>query len=113
MVAPAELVRASTKFLETWLVKRDVDKALGYISAQCTDCVKLNLSADQPLPKTAEDTLAQLKKAMQHVIETSGTVKRLDEAVVAPQPNHADIKLVKHGNSRAFALVSIPDYRAP
>ena len=38
--APAELVRASTKFLETWLVKRDVDSALGYISAQCNDCVK-------------------------------------------------------------------------
>ena len=39
-------------------------------------------------------------------------MKRLDEAIVAPQPNHADIKLVKHGNSKAFALVSIPDYMA-
>ena len=63
--APAELVGASTKFLETWLVKRDVDGALGYMSAQCTDCVKLNLSADQPPPKTAEDARAQLKKGMQ------------------------------------------------
>ena len=49
---------------------------------------------------------------MQNVIETTGTVKRLNEAIVAPQPNHADIKLVKHGNSKAFALVSIPDYMA-
>ena len=63
--APAELVGASTKFLETWLVKRDVDEALGYISARCTDCVKLNLSADQPPPRTAEEARAQLKKAMQ------------------------------------------------
>jgi hypothetical protein len=110
--APAELVRAGTKFLETWLVKRDVDEALGYMSAQCTDCVKLNLSADQPPPSTAEEARAQLKKAMQRVIETTGTVKRLDEAAVAPQPNHADIKLVKHGHSRTFALVSIPDYMA-
>ena len=54
----------------------------------------------------------QLKKAMQNVIETTGTVKRLDEAIVAPKPNHADIKLVKHKNSKAFALVSIPDYMA-
>ncbi len=111
-VAPVEMVRAGTEFLESWLVKRDVDKALSYISTRCIDCVRLNLSADQPPPKTAEDARAQFKKAMQVIIETTGTVKRLDEATVAPQPNHADIKLVKHENSRAFALVSIPDYMA-
>ncbi len=112
VAAPADLVSAGTKFLETWLVKRDVDEALGSISAQCIECVKLNLSADQPAPKTAEDARAQLKQAMQNVIETAGTVKRLDEATVAAQPSHADIKLVKHGNSKAFALASIPDYMA-
>ena len=110
--APAELVRASTKFLETWLVKRDVDSALGYISAQCTDCVKVNLSADQPPPKSPEDARAQLTKAMQNVVEITGTVNRLDKATVTPQPNHVDIKVVKHRNSSAFALVSIPDYMA-
>ena len=31
---------------------------------------------------------------------------------MTPQPNHADIKMVKHENSKAFALVSIPDYMA-
>jgi hypothetical protein len=111
-VAPAELIEAGTKFLETWLVKRDVDQALGYMSAKCTDCMKVNLSSDQPLPKTVEDALAQMKKAMRQITETIGAVKRLDEAVLAPQPNHADIKLVKHAKSKAFALVSIPDYMA-
>ncbi len=111
-VAPAELVGASTKFLETWMVKRDVDEALGYLSAQCTDCVRANLSADQPPPRSEQDARAQLKKAMQNVIETTGTVNRLDLAIVAAQPNHDDFKLVKHKNSRAFALASIPDYMA-
>jgi hypothetical protein len=110
--APAELVGASTKFLETWLVKRDLDEAMEFISAQCADCVKLNLSPDQPPPKTVEDARAQLKDAMQQLAETTGTVKGLDGAIVAPQPNHTDIKLVKHANSKAFALVSIPDYMA-
>lgn len=111
-VAPVELVEASTKFLETWMVKRDVDEALSYLSAGCTDCVRANLSADQPPPTSEEDARAQLKKAMQNVIETTGTVTRLDQAIVAPQPNHDDVKLVKHKNSRAFALASIPDYMA-
>ena len=110
--APKELVASGTQFLESWLVKRDVDKALGYISTQCADCVKLNQSADQPPVGTTEEAWAQLKKGMQNVIDTTGTVTRLDQATVAPQPNHPDIKLVKHKNSRAFALVSIPDYMA-
>ncbi len=110
-VAPTDLVRTGTKFLETWLVRRDVDEALGYISTQCNGCVRLNRSADQS-PESTEDARVQLKKAMQNVLETTGSVKRLDETIVAPQPNHADIKLVKHKNSRAFALVSIPDYMA-
>jgi hypothetical protein len=110
--APAKLVGTTTRFLETWLVKQDVDEALGYMSTLCTDCVKLTLSANQPPPGTAEDARTQLKKAMQNVIETTGKMKRLNEVIVAPKPNHADLKLVKHTNSRAFALVSIPDYMA-
>ena len=47
---------------------------------------------------------------MQSVIETTGKVKALEEAIVAPSPNHEDIKLVKHPRSKAFALASIPDY---
>ena len=110
--APAELAGASTKFLETWFVKRNVDSAFDYISAEAIDCVKINTSADQPPPKSPEDARALLKNAMQNVIEITGTVNRLDKATVTPEPNHADIKMVRHDNSKAFALVSIPDYMA-
>ena len=49
---------------------------------------------------------------MQRTIESTGSVTRLEQAIAAAQPNHEDIKLVKHGESKAFALVSIPDYMA-
>jgi hypothetical protein len=110
--APIELVGAATKFLEAWLVKRDVDEASAYLSSKCGDCVKLNLAANEPQPRTAEDAQVQLKRALRRVTDTVGIVHRLDEAIVAPQPSHEDIKLVKHGNSNAFALASIPDYMA-
>ena len=106
------MVGAATKFLNAWLVKRDLDAASGYLSAKCADCVKLNLDADKQQPGTAEDAQAQLKKALRRVTVTTGIVKHLDKAIVAAEPNHEDIKLVKHGNSSAFALVSIPDYMA-
>jgi hypothetical protein len=110
--APAGLVEAATKFLDAWFVRRDFDEALAYLSPKCTDCVKLNSAADEPAPQTAEDALVRLKTGLQRVTETTGTVTRLDEAIASPEVNHEDIKLIKHRDSNAFAIASIPDYMA-
>jgi hypothetical protein len=110
--APAEVVEAATKFLDAWLVKRDLDEASGYLSAKCAECVRLNLDPAEQQPGAAGNTQALLKTALRRVTVTTGTVKHLDQAIVAPQLSHEDIKLVKHTNSRAFALASIPDYMA-
>jgi hypothetical protein len=110
--APPEVVEAATKFLDAWLVKRDLDAASGYLSAKCAECVRLNLDPDEQQPETAENTQAQLKRALRRVTVTTGRVKHLDKAIVAAEPNHEDINLVKHRDSKAFALAAIPDYMA-
>jgi hypothetical protein len=110
--APPEIVAAATKFLDAWLVKRDLDTALGYLSSKCGECAKLNADPDEQGSGTAEDSQAALKRALQRVTVTTGIAKKLDKVIVAAQPNHEDIKLVKHASSNAFALVSIPDYMA-
>ena len=56
--------------------------------------------------------MAQLKDAMQNVLNTVGKVKALEEAIVASPPNHEDIKLVKHAGSKAFSLASVTDSMA-
>ncbi len=108
--APADLIGGATNFLTAWLVKQDLEEASQYLSRKCAECMKLNSSSGQPEPKTTADAQVELKKAMQSVLETTGTVKALEEAIVAPLPNHEDIKLVKHPRSKAFALASIPEY---
>jgi hypothetical protein len=110
--APPEVVEAATKFLDAWLVRRDLDEAAGYLSAKCGECARLNRDPDQEQPGTAGNTQAQLKSALRRVTVTTGMVKHLDKAIVAAEPNHEDIKLVKHENSKAFALASIPAYMA-
>ena len=110
--APAELQGAATKFLEAWLVRRNLDEALAYMSSKCADCVKLNRAPDEPESRSTADSQAELKKALQRVTETVGLITRLEDGIVAPQPNHEDIKLIKHTHSNAFALASIPDYMA-
>jgi hypothetical protein len=107
--APSDLIGDATKFLTAWLVKQDLDEASRFLSAKCAECLKLNRAPDEPEPKTAAEAQAGLRKAMQTILETTGKVKALDQAIVAPLPNHEDIKLVKHAGSKAFALASIPD----
>jgi hypothetical protein len=108
--APPEVVAAATKFLETWFVNRDVEHASAYVSSKCASCLKLGPYANEQPP--AGDTQTQLKQAMRRVSVRSGSVLRLDRAIVAPQPSHEDLKIVKHANQHAFVLVAIPDYMA-
>ncbi|HYI95291.1 MAG TPA: hypothetical protein VEX68_17250 [Bryobacteraceae bacterium] len=108
--APDDLIDGATKFLMAWFVKQDLKEASRYLSAKCAECLKLNREPEQPEPKTAEDAQAELKKAMQSILEPTGMVKALEEAIVAPGTNHEDIMLVKHARSKAFVLASIPDY---
>jgi hypothetical protein len=36
----------------------------------------------------------------------------LDEAIVAPVVSHPDVRLVKHADSKAFVIASVPDHMA-
>jgi len=47
---------------------------------------------------------------MQKIIDAIGKVKALEDAIVAPSPNHEDIRLMKHAGNKAFVLASIPEY---
>lgn len=108
--APAGLVDGATKFLMAWLVRQDIDEASRYLSAGCARCVLLSPTPGQAEPKTAADAQAELKKSMRSILDTTKKVKTLEEAIVAPMPNHEDIKLVKHARSKEFVLASIPEY---
>ena len=48
-----------------------------------------------------------LKGAMTGIASAIGPVNRLDEAIIAAQPNHPDMKLVKHRDEKAFVIASI------
>ena len=102
-----DMIRAASDFLKLWLVKKDVDGALQYLTPECLECARLYRSDDSSPSSTAGESL---KDAMTRTTETIGPVNRLDEAIVAAQPNHPDMKLVKHRDDKAFVIASIPEY---
>jgi hypothetical protein len=101
-----DMIRAASDFLRLWLVKKDVDGALRYLTPECFECAKLYRSDDSSPSSTAGELLTD---GMMRTAATVGPVKRLDEAIVAAQPHHQEMKLVKHPDDRAFVIASIPE----
>ncbi len=102
-----DMIRAASDFLKLWLVKKDVDGALQYLTPECLECARFYRSDDSSPSSPARESL---KGAMTGIASAIGPVNRLDEAIVAAQPNHPDMKLVKHRDEKAFVIASIPEY---
>jgi hypothetical protein len=115
-VAPLEIVdgdkdmlKAASDFLTLWIVKKDFDKALQYLTPACIACVNLYRPDDSPAASTAGQEREMLKQALVRVADDAGAVKNLNDAIVAAQPHDPLMKRVKHGGDRAFVVVSVPE----
>jgi len=112
VVADPEVVKASTTFLREWLVEKEIDRAIGYLSPSCFACVDLYRSDDVPAPTTREQAAKQLRDGLERVVKRIGAVSELKDAIVAPEIDNPDLKLARHQNEKSFVIASIPDYIA-
>ena len=104
--APPQLVSRVDGFLEAWLVKHNLEQASTYLSDKAVNACGVEDAA----PRAGSEAQAQLRAAMQGVVDTVGNTKDLDKSIMPPSANHPDIKIVKHAGDKTFALVSIPEY---
>lgn len=107
-----DMIRAAQRFYKDWFVRQRIDQAFQYVAPQCYPCVKLYKGEDSPPATTAAEQAQLVRAGMEKISTVVGTVKKLDEAIQAPQPAHPDVKLVKHSDRKAFVITSIPDYMA-
>jgi hypothetical protein len=107
-----QLTSAARDFYQKWFVRRRVDEAFRYLSTRAYACVNLYRSDDVPEPASSAEAGQLIQRGMENAANFAGSVKKLEEAIVAPDPSHPDLKLVKHGDSEAFAMVAIPDSMA-
>ena len=53
-----------------------------------------------------------VQAGMQKLVTTTGPVKKLEQAIAAPNVSHPDVKLVKHSDPKAYVIASVPDHMA-
>src|SRR5215469_3570650 len=110
--ADPEFVHASRDFLHSWLVADNFDHAATYFSERSDNCVLAYLPPDRPAPSTAADYAAYIRSAMTSVGKDVGPVQHLREVLEPVQPEHEDLKVVRHEGEGAYTLVAVPDYLA-
>jgi len=107
-----QLLAAATDFLQQWFTRRRIDEAFRYLSTRAYSCVSAYRGEAASEPASPNQAPELIQKGMDQIMQFAGSVRRLDQAIVAPQLFHPDMKLVKHPDSAAFALVAIPDSMA-
>jgi hypothetical protein len=112
VTADMDLTRSATDFFNQWFVLGQTSKAFQYLSSRAYACVNLYRDDDTPAPSGPEEQGKLIQAGMQRLVTIAGPVQKLDKAIEAPTVYHPDVRLVKHSNSGAFVLASIPDHMA-
>jgi hypothetical protein len=104
------MTAAATEFLHLWLIRRDIKQAMTYLSGKSLLCVNLYRGDDTTSGNVAPADLVM--DGMSKAAAAIGAVRTLENGIVALEPHHEHLKLVKHRNQQAFVIVSIPAYMA-
>jgi len=106
-----DLIRNAGDFLNRWFVRNRPDEAFQYLSTQAYACVNLYRDDDTPAPRSPEEASRLIQAGMAKV-SNFGPIRKLEEAIAAPTVSHPDVRLVKHSDSKAYFIASVPDHMA-
>jgi hypothetical protein len=107
-----DLTRAATDFLNKWFVQGQSPEAFQYLSPRAYACVNLYRDEKTSAPGSPAEAGQLVLAGMKSTAAFVGSAKKLEDAIVAPVVSHPDVQLVKHSNSKAFVIASVPDHMA-
>jgi len=105
-----DLVRSAGDFLTKWFVQSRPLDAFQYLSSRAYPCVSLYRDDDTPAPASPDAASQLIKAGMTRAVSNLGPIKKLEQAIVAPNVSHPDVRLVKHSDQKAYVIASVPDH---
>ena len=100
-------VKDITQFYQSWIAKRNVSQASQFASQRSYQCLAAP-SADQK----KLTPIARIQSALQQPLARIPSRPNLTDMMSAMQPLNDLLRPVQHENSRAFAIMAVPDQRA-
>ena len=94
---------AVQEFLTDWLVRREIDEALTFLSDQPFACVNVDDDAEDESLRGPE-VRATLRETMRYAVHELKRPQNLTEAIEAVQPLHPDRQRIAHAFQREFGM---------
>jgi hypothetical protein len=102
------LVDSARGFLDTWLIRKDYDAALRYLSTKSYACYDLERSADQPASTSPDDAARRIRAAMERTGQAAGSARSLEALLEPAEPRHAAVRIIDHPYAKTFSLAALP-----
>ena len=107
--AEPALVSAARDFHESWLLKKDVDHAIASFSERALVCINRTRGEHEHEYTSSAARRQRLREGLQEMAERIGPADRLTDLIVADEPVHPDLGIVRHPLDEAYVLVSVPE----
>ncbi len=95
------------EFYQTWIVKRDVIRASAFASPRSYQCLPSPSKDQQKLTP-----IARIQSGLQQPLERIPTGVNLSDMMTSLQPSNDLLPPVPHEDSKAFAIMAVPDQMA-
>ena len=106
------MLRASSDFLRAWFVRKDPAAAFRYLSPASVACYNVYRPEGAPEAVSPEETGRLIQEQMKVLSDWAGTGSALEDILIAAEPQHPDLRLVRHDEAAAYSIVSVPDAMA-
>ena len=113
----AAVLSAKLPHLAKWSAKRRenaayYDAAFAVLSTNAYACYDLERDPEKPASSSPEDAGQKLRAGLEASGRSVGTIKKLDDVLVAAEPVHPAMRVMDHQFARVFSLADIPNAAA-
>jgi hypothetical protein len=100
--------RATRDFLQAWFVRKDSAAAFRYLSPTSFTCYNV-YRPDDTLPASSPAEAGRLIQERMKLLGDWAGTGSLEEILIAAEPHHPDLKLVRHDDAATYSIVAVPD----
>ena len=104
------LIAANNAFLESWILEKDIDKALRFIAPTCLPCVNLELNPGESRLATREVQAARMRLGLERSADHFGSIARLEDAISSVDAWVPEVRVITHAREDTYSLYGIPDW---
>ena len=103
------MLQAARDFLQTWFVRKDPSAAFRYLSPASFACYNVYRSESAPLASSSAEAGRLIQEQMKLLADFAGIGSTLEDILIAAEPHHPDLRLVRHDAATTYSVVAVPD----